>query len=102
MKSNKELDLNFIDKLQDELADMSVGGIYSLYSITLSDVQCSWAAAAGCQAPLTPLFLRRSLPLTCLQDLTNEINEMMGQSFAVPEDVDEADLMVCVGEGGHR
>lgn len=37
MKSNKELDLNFIDKLQDELADMSVGGIYSLYSITLSD-----------------------------------------------------------------
>lgn len=24
MKSNKELDLNFIDKLQDELADMSV------------------------------------------------------------------------------
>lgn len=29
----------------------------------------------------------------CLQDITNEINEMMGQSFAVPEDVDEADLM---------
>jgi len=24
MKSNKELDLNFIDKLQDELADMAV------------------------------------------------------------------------------
>lgn len=27
------------------------------------------------------------------QDITQEINEMMGQSFAVPEDVDEADLM---------
>ncbi|KIZ06464.1 Charged multivesicular body protein 5 [Monoraphidium neglectum] len=49
MKANKELDLNFIDKLQDELADMA--------------------------------------------DLTNDINEMMGQSFAVPEDVDEGDLM---------
>jgi charged multivesicular body protein 5 len=49
MKANKELDLNFIDNLQDELADMS--------------------------------------------DLTNEINEMMGQSYAIPDDVDEADLM---------
>ncbi|GBF97605.1 hypothetical protein Rsub_10741 [Raphidocelis subcapitata] len=49
MKSNKELDLNFIDKLQDELADMA--------------------------------------------DLTAEINESLGQSFAVPDDVDEADLM---------
>ncbi|KAI8463147.1 MAG: Snf7 family [Monoraphidium minutum] len=49
MKNNKELDLNFIDKLQEDLADMA--------------------------------------------DLTTDINEMMGQSFAVPEDVDEADLM---------
>lgn len=29
----------------------------------------------------------------CAQDLTNEINEMMSQSYAVPEDVDETDLM---------
>lgn len=49
MKKNKELDLNYIDKLQDELADMA--------------------------------------------DLTNEINEMMGRSYDVPEDVDETDLM---------
>eukprot|EP00775_Hariotina_reticulata_P007837 gene7837-8034_t len=49
MKANKELDLNFIDNLQEELADMS--------------------------------------------DLTNEINEMMGQSYAIPDDVDETDLM---------
>eukprot|EP00877_Chromochloris_zofingiensis_P004114 jgi/Chrzof1/13703/Cz08g08220.t1 len=49
MKTNKELDLNFIDRLQDDLADMA--------------------------------------------DLTNEINEMMSQSYAVPEDVDETDLM---------
>lgn len=31
--------------------------------------------------------------LADMADLTSEINEMMGQSFAVPEDVDEADLM---------
>lgn len=49
MKQNKELDLNFIDKLQDDLADMS--------------------------------------------DLTNEINEMMGRTYEVPEDLDESDLM---------
>eukprot|EP00878_Enallax_costatus_P012646 GHUV01013209.1.p1 GENE.GHUV01013209.1~~GHUV01013209.1.p1 ORF type:complete len:149 (+),score=61.10 GHUV01013209.1:408-854(+) len=49
LKQNKELDLNFIDKLQDELADMA--------------------------------------------DLTNEINEVMGQTYAIPDDVDEADLM---------
>jgi charged multivesicular body protein 5 len=69
MKANKELDLAFIDKLQDELADMA--------------------------------------------DVTAEVNEALGQSFAVPEDVDEADLMAeldaldaemaaepAVGEGG--
>ncbi|KAF6255216.1 charged multivesicular body protein 5 [Scenedesmus sp. NREL 46B-D3] len=49
MKKNKELDLSFIDNLQDELADMA--------------------------------------------DLTNEINEALGQSYAIPDDVDEADLM---------
>uniref|UniRef100_A0A383VAB0 Charged multivesicular body protein 5 n=1 Tax=Tetradesmus obliquus TaxID=3088 RepID=A0A383VAB0_TETOB len=49
MKANKELDLSFIDSLQDELADMA--------------------------------------------DLTNEINEAMGQNYAIPDDVDEADLM---------
>eukprot|EP00882_Tetradesmus_deserticola_P001825 GHRQ01001958.1.p1 GENE.GHRQ01001958.1~~GHRQ01001958.1.p1 ORF type:complete len:222 (+),score=100.50 GHRQ01001958.1:359-1024(+) len=49
LKANKELDLSFIDNLQDELADMA--------------------------------------------DLTNEINEAMGQSYAIPDDVDEADLM---------
>jgi hypothetical protein len=27
-----------------------------------------------------------------LQDLTNEINEVMGQSYNIPEDVDEQDL----------
>lgn len=49
MKGNKELNLSFIDNLQEELADMA--------------------------------------------DLTNEINQMMGQSYMVPEDVDEGDLM---------
>ncbi|KAF8068222.1 VPS60-2 [Scenedesmus sp. PABB004] len=49
MKANKELDLSFIDKLQEDLADMA--------------------------------------------DLTGEINEAMGQSYAIPDDVDEADLM---------
>lgn len=41
-----------------------------------------------------------SVPLRPLQDeladmadLTNEINEAMGQSYAIPDDVDEADLM---------
>lgn len=28
-----------------------------------------------------------------MSDLTNEINEVMGQSYAIPDDVDEADLM---------
>lgn len=28
-----------------------------------------------------------------MADLTNEINEMMGQSYTIPDDVDEADLM---------
>jgi hypothetical protein len=28
-----------------------------------------------------------------MADLTNEINEMMGQSYAIPDDVDETDLM---------
>lgn len=28
-----------------------------------------------------------------MADLTNEINEAMGQSYAIPDDVDEADLM---------
>jgi hypothetical protein len=46
MKSHRELNLSFIDNLQDELADMA--------------------------------------------DLTQAINETLGQSFAVPEDVDEA------------
>jgi hypothetical protein len=55
MKAHRELDLNFIDKLQDELADMA--------------------------------------------DLTTEINETLGQSFAVPEDVDEVE---GGGEGGRR
>lgn len=31
--------------------------------------------------------------LADMADLTNEINEMMGQSYAIPDDVDEADLM---------
>jgi len=48
MKTNKELDLSFIDKLQEDLADMA--------------------------------------------DLTNEINEVMGQSYNIPDDVDEQDL----------
>lgn len=31
--------------------------------------------------------------LADMADLTNEINEVMGQSYAIPDDVDEADLM---------
>jgi hypothetical protein len=31
--------------------------------------------------------------LADMADLTNEINEAMGQSYAIPDDVDEADLM---------
>lgn len=49
IKTTKELDLNYIDKLNDELADMA--------------------------------------------DLSSDINEMLGQSYGVPEDVDEAELM---------
>ncbi|GAX77797.1 hypothetical protein CEUSTIGMA_g5240.t1 [Chlamydomonas eustigma] len=49
MKKNKELDINYIDKIQDEMFDM--------------------------------------------MDMTREINEAMGRSYDVPEDVDESDLM---------
>lgn len=49
MKKNKELNLDYIDKLQDELYDM--------------------------------------------KDMTDEINEMMGRSYDVPEDIDETDLL---------
>uniref|UniRef100_A0A061R017 Charged multivesicular body protein 5 n=1 Tax=Tetraselmis sp. GSL018 TaxID=582737 RepID=A0A061R017_9CHLO len=45
----KELDINSIEKLQDEMAD--------------------------------------------LMELSNEINETLGQSYGVPEDIDEAELM---------
>jgi len=49
MKVHKELDISYIDKLNDELSDMA--------------------------------------------DLTGEINETLGYSYGVPDDVDEADLM---------
>ncbi|KAG2500732.1 hypothetical protein HYH03_001496 [Edaphochlamys debaryana] len=48
-KKNKELDIGYIENLQDEMFDM--------------------------------------------MDMTNEINEAMGRSYAVPDDVDESDLM---------
>jgi len=48
-KANKELDIRFIDRMQDDLFDM--------------------------------------------MDMANDINEAMSRSYAVPEDVDEGDLM---------
>eukprot|EP00197_Chlamydomonas_leiostraca_P014229 CAMPEP_0202885486 /NCGR_PEP_ID=MMETSP1391-20130828/41688_1 /ASSEMBLY_ACC=CAM_ASM_000867 /TAXON_ID=1034604 /ORGANISM="Chlamydomonas leiostraca, Strain SAG 11-49" /LENGTH=222 /DNA_ID=CAMNT_0049568737 /DNA_START=44 /DNA_END=712 /DNA_ORIENTATION=- len=63
-KKNKELDLNYIDKMQDDMFDM--------------------------------------------MDMAREINDAMGRSYDVPEDVDESDLMaeldaleadMAVGEG---
>jgi hypothetical protein len=129
MKANKELDLNFIDKLQDELADMAVGGRgYVVHARALASWGCcrsdsvsttvvvalhgglgkkpqrqSWSQARDACGGA---WSRESLSLRALpaapphpahppipQDLTNDINEMMGQSFAVPEDVDEGDLM---------
>ncbi|KAG1666783.1 hypothetical protein FOA52_004619 [Chlamydomonas sp. UWO 241] len=48
-KKQKELDISFIDKMQDDMFDM--------------------------------------------MDMANEINEAMGRSYAVPDDVDESDLM---------
>jgi hypothetical protein len=38
-------------------------------------------------------LFRSLIPYGPPQDLTNEINQMMGQSYMVPEDVDEGDLM---------
>ncbi|KXZ49322.1 hypothetical protein GPECTOR_22g916 [Gonium pectorale] len=48
-KKNKELDISYIENMQDEMFDM--------------------------------------------MDMANEINEAMGRSYAVPDDVDESDLM---------
>lgn len=48
-KKNKELDINYIDKMQDDMFDM--------------------------------------------MDMSREINEAMGRSYDVPEDLDEGDLM---------
>ncbi|KAG2438916.1 hypothetical protein HYH02_010711 [Chlamydomonas schloesseri] len=48
-KKNKELDIGYIENMQDEMIDM--------------------------------------------MDMANEINEAMGRSYMVPEDVDESDLM---------
>lgn len=49
MKKNKELDINYIEKMQDDMFD--------------------------------------------LMDMTREINDAMGRSYDIPEDVDESDLM---------
>lgn len=49
MKKNKELDINYIDKMQDDMFD--------------------------------------------LMDMSREINDAMGRSYDVPNDVDESDLM---------
>lgn len=49
MKKNQELNVDYIDKLQDDLYDM--------------------------------------------KDMTDEINDMMGRCYDVPDDVDESDLM---------
>lgn len=48
-KKNKELNIDYIDNLQDDMADM--------------------------------------------MDMANEINEVLGRSYDVPDDIDEADLM---------
>ncbi|GIL51288.1 hypothetical protein Vafri_7315 [Volvox africanus] len=48
-KKNKELDISYIENMQDEMFDM--------------------------------------------MDMANEINEAMGRSYAIPDDVDESDLM---------
>lgn len=49
MKKNKELDINYIDKMQDDMFDM--------------------------------------------MDMAKEINEAMGRSYDIPDDLDESDLM---------
>lgn len=49
MKKNKELDISYIEKMQDDMFDM--------------------------------------------MDMASEINEAMGRSYAVPDEVDESDLM---------
>jgi hypothetical protein len=44
-----------------------------------------------CMCAWLPVVLQDEL--ADMADLTNEINEAMGQSYAIPDDVDEADLM---------
>jgi hypothetical protein len=117
MKANKELDLNFIDKLQDELADMAVRGGGVMVEGGVRKGRCSgaagrgrWrrgraAAAAGralARAPRRPRLSQHPTPPPPppAQDLTTEINEVMGQSFAVPEDVDEVRAGASAGPSG--
>ena len=70
---SKELDISSIEKLQDELADFAVG-----------------ACAAGASRQERRAAL---LTLARLQDINNEIQDVMGQNFALPYDIDEDELM---------
>lgn len=55
---------------------------------------CSVACLQVCFAnTLTLPYVFLQDELADMADLTNEINEAMGQSYAIPDDVDEADLM---------
>ena len=66
MKANKELDLNFIDKLQDELADMSVrgggggGGGAESSTCAFSRRACSGARGVSCAFARMPPAARRA------------------------------------------
>lgn len=51
-------------------------------SIIFAPALCNKAGAAG-----------REIYLEALQDMHNEIQDVLGQSFALPDDIDEEDLM---------
>lgn len=95
---SKELDISSIEKLQDELADFAVrqdlGPSRLVRPHHCAASPCSGLPAGPRLYTISPAHILVDMSLFAhLQDINSEIQDVMGQNFALPYDIDEDELM---------